>query len=227
MINEHCTFQPSIIGDSPFVSERTLRDYAVRTRRRKPPPPPPSPMMTMILPSPLSSSSPLSLSRSRSKSPYPNQQQQQHHSNNQSFDTTYSNNNNNNNRSPSNINNHSNSSSGNSTDNMIMLSGSYDPTLGFRIGPPTAAGIPTFYFDKDNPPDFNLGYIEYDNLLFFLIGIYVCIYIIPVDKDLYVYVRMIYTFICIREGNVRCYSLYVYIYNDFIIMKTYLTDGIM
>jgi hypothetical protein len=175
VINEHCTFQPSIIGDSPFVSERTLRDYAVRSRRRKPPPPP-SPMMTMILPSPLSSSSPLSLSRSRSKSPYPNQQQQLYHSNNQSFDTTYNNNNNNNNtRSPFNINNHSNSSSGNSTDNMIILSGSYDPTLGFRIGPPTAAGIPTFYFDKDNPPDFNLGNIEYDNLLFFLIGIYVCI----------------------------------------------------
>lgn len=138
MINEYCTFQPSIIGDSPFVSERTLRDYAVRTRRRKPPPPPPPPLMTMILPSPLS------LSRSRSKSPYPNQQQQQqHYSNNQSFDTTYNNNNT--------------RSNPNSTDNMIILSGLYDPTMGFRVGPPIAAGIPTFYFDKDNPPDFHLG----------------------------------------------------------------------
>ena len=137
MINEYCTFQPSIIGDSPFVSERTLRDYAVRTRRRKPPPPPP--LMT-------SSSSPLSLSRSKSKSPYPNQQQQQqqqHYSNNQSFDTTYNNNNT--------------RSNPNRTDNMIILSGLYDPTMGFRVGPPTAAGIPTFYFDKDNPPDFHLG----------------------------------------------------------------------
>lgn len=36
---EECTFQPKIIGASPFISERTLRQYT-QLQRRAPPPPP-------------------------------------------------------------------------------------------------------------------------------------------------------------------------------------------
>lgn len=42
-LQKFCSFSPQIIGDSPFVSERTLREYSKqphRFRRRKPPPPP-------------------------------------------------------------------------------------------------------------------------------------------------------------------------------------------
>jgi len=40
-VEEHCTFQPVINDDCPFISERTLRNFANQQRRRRPPPPPP------------------------------------------------------------------------------------------------------------------------------------------------------------------------------------------
>lgn len=37
---QECTFKPVLPGDSPFISERTLRNVALQhNRRRKPPPP--------------------------------------------------------------------------------------------------------------------------------------------------------------------------------------------
>ena len=39
---EHCSFRPVTNGESPFISERTLRNLTQTGRRRRPPPPPPS-----------------------------------------------------------------------------------------------------------------------------------------------------------------------------------------
>ncbi|RYH28456.1 hypothetical protein EON65_12110 [archaeon] len=41
-VEDHCTFRPQIIAESPFISERSLRKYSQQRTRNIPPPPPSS-----------------------------------------------------------------------------------------------------------------------------------------------------------------------------------------
>ena len=106
----HCTFRPIINGESPFISERTIRTLEVSKlakRLRQPPPPPSNKSLGTHL-----------LRKFRRKR------------------------------------------NAKTHESLEVIGGLYKSTTGLVRGPPTEIGIPIFYFDPLNPPNFDLGYVN-------------------------------------------------------------------